>query len=191
MAGRVGFIRRGRCSNHRRDPVVLPDRILSRIDRSGGRDACHLWTGARLKKPGFEYGVVGFERKLWRVHRLVWTDAYGEIPHSQLILHHCDNPPCCNLRHLFLGTHQDNSDDKYAKGRQGSPKRPSGDAHWKRRRPQDVIRGADRSDATMTVEQVEAIRAEPQRWGVIAALARHYGVSHTTISKIRRGVRYR
>jgi HNH endonuclease len=52
-------------------------------------------------------------------HRLVWEYTYGPIPEGFQVLHHCDNPPCCNPEHLFLGTSLDNNRDRDAKGRNG------------------------------------------------------------------------
>ncbi len=51
-------------------------------------------------------------------HRISYELAYGPIPDGLNALHTCDNPPCINVEHLFLGTQQDNMDDKMAKGRQ-------------------------------------------------------------------------
>jgi len=88
------------------------------------------------------------------------------------VLHRCDNPPCCNPAHLFLGTRTDNSADKVAKGRaRGNP--TCGEAH-----PQAKLSPAD----------VLAIRdsSEPQR-----EVARRFGVSHSLISAIRRGTLWR
>lgn len=50
-------------------------------------------------------------------HCLVWEYTYGPVPDGLHVLHRCDNPPCCNPEHLFLGTPLDNMRDKVAKGR--------------------------------------------------------------------------
>lgn len=105
--------------------MTLPARILRRIDTSGGPDACHPWTGALRKEPRLgcmsgNYGLAWLNGKVRRVHRLVWIAEHGEPPPATpKVLHSCDNPPCCNLRHLFLGTSKDNSRDMVQKGRQG------------------------------------------------------------------------
>lgn len=99
---------------------MLPDftpeqvtRFWSRVDRSGGERSCWPWIGYRDK-----WGYGGFTRfRKLLAHRVAWTIANGPIPDDMLVLHHCDNPPCCNPGHLFVGTHQDNMDDMAKKGR--------------------------------------------------------------------------
>lgn len=59
------------------------------------------------------YGMVGSKR----AHRTAFQLATGIDPTGLLVCHHCDNPPCINPEHLYLGTHQDNANDKVARNR--------------------------------------------------------------------------
>ena len=49
--------------------------------------------------------------------RVAWTLTYGPIPKGLLVCHTCDNPACCNVAHMFLGTTKDNAQDSVKKGR--------------------------------------------------------------------------
>lgn len=78
---------------------------------------------------GFQYKLRGvkshskgyvdfsYRRVRWRAHRLAYTIAVGPIPDGLEVCHSCDNPPCCNPKHLFLGTGSENAIDRVAKGR--------------------------------------------------------------------------
>jgi len=63
------------------------------------------------------YGFVS-KKPEYLAHRLAWHAYRGVIPNCLAVLHRCDNPPCCNPAHLFLGTLADNNADMKAKGRQ-------------------------------------------------------------------------
>jgi hypothetical protein len=75
---------------------------------------CKEWTGSRTKDG---YGQKWHQGKLKRVHRIAWEEHYGPIPDGMFVCHHCDNPPCHEIAHLFLGTPADNTADMRAKGR--------------------------------------------------------------------------
>jgi hypothetical protein len=75
---------------------------------------CREWTAGRFSKG---YGAFSLGGRLQKAHRVAWLLEYGEIPAGALVCHHCDNPPCVEIAHLFLGTHQDNMTDKMRKGR--------------------------------------------------------------------------
>jgi hypothetical protein len=59
----------------------------------------------------FGYGRIFYEGAQWYTHRLSWMLHFGPIPKDMLICHHCDNPPCCNPKHLYCGTYKDNMID--------------------------------------------------------------------------------
>jgi hypothetical protein len=75
---------------------------------------CIEWIARRVP---WGYGLVCVKGKDTRAHRYSWERTYGPIPDGLHVLHRCDNPPCVNPEHLFIGTNQDNVADKVAKGR--------------------------------------------------------------------------
>ena len=64
------------------------------------------------------YGYFSMNKKNYRANRVAYFLEYGIDPGNLCVLHTCDNPICCNPKHLFLGTHQDNMQDAARKGRQ-------------------------------------------------------------------------
>lgn len=76
-------------------------------------DSCWLWQG--VKREG--YGRMRKDYKLSSAHRFSWEIHNGPIPKGIYVLHSCDNPPCVNPSHLWLGTYTDNNRDRSKKGR--------------------------------------------------------------------------
>lgn len=101
-------------------------RLFSRLSYSPAT-GCWEWTG-EVKANG--YGRI--RRKVNHrdvhipVHRAMWEALNGAILGGLFVCHHCDNPRCCNPKHLFLGTHSDNMADCVAKGRKGIKQLPAG-----------------------------------------------------------------
>lgn len=99
--------------------VRILDRFWSRV-RQGSDGECWEWTGARS---GLGYGFFGLPHPLGvgsvqvRAHRFAYETATGNSADGLNVCHRCDNPPCCNPAHLFLGTQSDNMRDAANKNR--------------------------------------------------------------------------
>ncbi len=75
---------------------------------------CWNWTGCLVRG----YGQISINYKLQLVHRVIYQELCGPIPEDKpCVLHHCDNPKCCNPKHLYAGTQQDNINDREKRNR--------------------------------------------------------------------------
>lgn len=107
--------RRGSSADRPKKPPI--ERFLENVDTSAGPDACHLWTGRRtLDGYGrFNTGGKEFKATRWILGHHRGTPLDGQ----EWALHHCDNPPCMNLRHIYIGDVLQNNRDRVARGRSG------------------------------------------------------------------------
>ena len=80
---------------------------------------CIEWEGGRIPDG---YGQRYIDGRPYLAHRWAWMEANGPIPEGMCVCHHCDNPPCINPQHLFLGTQRDNVHDMFNKSRGGHGK---------------------------------------------------------------------
>lgn len=138
-------------------PKTLED-LLTQVEKK--ESGCWEWVGYRDKHG---YGWRYWEGRDWMTHRLVMKLLGHKLSRSIWVCHRCDNPPCCNPDHLFLGGPKENIDDKVSKGRQS--------------------KGAKHGMAKLTGAQVEEIRARYAAGGVTQKqLALEYGISDGQIS---------
>lgn len=93
-------------------------RFWSKVDRSGGPDSCWPWTRL-VDKDGYgKFQVSIGYRKQWHVRTHRFAMMLETKKHSEeLTLHHCDNPPCCNPKHLHNGSQKKNRTDCKTRGR--------------------------------------------------------------------------
>lgn len=95
--------------------LTLEQRFWAKVKKA---DGCWLWTGAGSRKGEHgRIGIGGRSEGIALAHRLSWELHHGPVPDGFCVCHRCDNPPCVNPAHLFLGTKGDNNRDMYAKGR--------------------------------------------------------------------------
>jgi len=141
----------------------------------GGADECWNWKGTPNR-----YGYGQF-RMDWRTtdirhaHRVAWELTSGNIPDKLLVCHSCDNRLCCNPRHLFLGTHQENTHDAMVKGRlaKGDQLYPEQRQQGKKRKLNDL--------------QVIGIMARVLQGASKLQTAREFGVNVITVHSIVEG----
>jgi hypothetical protein len=97
---------------------------LSRLSKKNAKTGCIEWISAT--RNGYGRLMIGSRtdgtRKSVSAHKLAYELYRGEVPSGFEVCHNCDNPPCINPDHLFLGTRQDNIDDRENKGRNKIPK---------------------------------------------------------------------
>ncbi len=141
----------------------LAQRLAHYTEKNATPSGCILWCAS---VGPFGYGTLRWQGRMHSAHRLSWQAANGAIPAGLCILHRCDNPPCVNVAHLFLGTRAINNTDRRAKGREGDR------------------RGERNGRAKLTVNDVLAIRIDSRPRRIIAA---HYGIALSTLRDIRSG----
>lgn len=178
---------------------TIEERFWAKVDRRGP-DECWEWTGHRLKAGYGRFGSSGRFPCGQSTHRIAWHVSIGAIPAGLMVCHRCDNPPCCNPAHLFLGMAADNTHDMLNKRRC-----PTGENHYSRTKPELVIRGdrhylrknpervfgSANPFAKLDEDAVSSIKSELVSGRSQSAVARQFNVSVSTINLIARGKTWR
>lgn len=147
--------------------MTIDERFDAKVDRTGGPDACWLWTAYRRPHG---YGQFGVGRSVVGAHRFALEREIGRaLVTGECALHSCDTPSCVNPTHLRVGSHSDNMADKAARGRVVN-------------RP---LRGEVHPGAKLTDVKVEEIRAIYTAGGVSQReLAARFGLAQSRVSFI-------
>lgn len=123
---------------------------------------CWVWDKCSSES---EYGRFHAYGKCFPAHRFSYELHVGKIPKGLVACHKCDNPPCVNPNHIFIGTHLDNTIDMHRKGRGRY--------------------GENHGRAKLTINDVNEIRKDYNTGGITQRkLAEKYGVSKSTIGAI-------
>lgn len=138
------------------------DRFWSKVARGSG---CWLWGAGRSAKG---YGRFAYQGKNQRAHRVAWKLFRGPIPAGMDVLHECDNRLCMHPFHLYLGTNNDNVDDKVRRGRQPH------------------VSGERNGNSKITETQAEEIRQARDAGISSVALAKIYPISPHAVRDIGR-----
>lgn len=145
------------------EPDLFLRRFWAKVDIAGP-DECWLWRGAQNSRG---YGQVWREGKRPGAHCIAFASSGVRIPPRRVVRHSCDVPPCCNPRHLSLGTQADNLREMVERGRSA--------------------RGERNARARLSMADVDHIRALCDAGELQREAARRYGVTQQQVSKIIRG----
>lgn len=132
-------------------------------------DGCWAWTGPRNPEG---YGLVSLRGRSERAHRVAWATLRWPLRQGEMVLHRCDNPPCCNPEHLFVGDARTNIIDCRDKGRLPDKR---GEAHPQSKLTDDIVR-----DIRFRLSQGERG----------TDIARLYGIDKKLVTFVKQGRRW-
>lgn len=94
--------------------LPIDKRFWNKVDKKD-EDECWNWLSSKNEEG---YGQFKYDDKMIKSHRFAYILCHGKISDNMFVLHSCDNPSCCNPKHLYLGSQKDNMEDMVNKGRQ-------------------------------------------------------------------------
>ena len=155
---------------------TVEERFWSKV-AIGDPDECWEWQRSR-RGGGYGQFRIAPDQSPQRASRVAWALASGPVPDGLWVLHRCDNPPCCNPAHLFLGDRAANVADMVAKGRAA--------VH----RPADVARLV-KAVRRLTDDEIRLARKLHEGGESCRSIGRRLHVAHTTISRLVNGTHWR
>jgi hypothetical protein len=152
------------------------DRFWNKVSRQDS-ESCWVWNGAQFRKGYGNFYIPSIGNIGAHIVAYLLAHPSELLNPDDCVLHGCDNPPCCNARHLFKGSKKDNTRDMMKKGR---AKFAHNIEFARGRQP----KGEDHSHAKLTEADVIAIRTARANGIGQKVLARLYGVRYQTIQAI-------
>ena len=155
------------CRGKENHPEHLARRLVNGISPKGENE-CWQW---EKTNNNHGYGTLTINGRTRYAHRLAYELSYGPIPAGLDVMHDCDNPACINPNHLRVGTRSQNMADCHARGRS--------------RIPAPSLRGEANGAAKLTASAVDEIRRLLAEGMTQRSVGERFGVSQSTISKIK------
>jgi len=159
-------------------PANTPEELWSKVDRKGLNE-CWPWLGS-INEQG--YGRVEIADISYYAHRVIYNlvhpglislkaprirTAWGFLRHS------CDNPICCNPKHLLVGTLKENTNDRRVRNLNS----------W--------VSGENHGNSKLTMKQAREARLLRQTGIGPTALAKKFGISLPSMKSLLRGDSYK
>ena len=143
----------------------VTERLWEKIKKTDSSEDCWFWTGAKTRQG---YGTIAIKGKAKLAHRTVYETSVEPIPDELCVMHICDNPSCCNPKHLKLGTIYENNKDRHEKNRS------KGKAHKGENSPMSKLTSNDVLEIFKSEEKLKEI-------------AKKFGITFQTVSDIQNG----
>lgn len=143
--------------------ITVAERFWKKVDR-GEPDECWEWQAHRNH---VGYGTFAINREPYQAHRVAFM-LEREDPGDEWVLHKCDNRPCVNPNHLYIGTPSDNMQDAWDRGGKDAT-------------------GSKNPHSVLTEPLVAEIKARLEDGEQQNELAEEYGVGDPTVNDIAKG----